>query len=125
VLLGTNSFWEGVDIPGESLSLLILYKLPFMVPTDPIVEAFIEKLDSEGKNSFMHYMVPTALLKYRQGYGRLIRNKTDKGVVLVLDSRIQTKKYGQYFKEILPTKTRAASNPVELYDYIGRWFKGI
>ena len=125
VMLGTSSFWEGVDIPGESLSLLILYKLPFMVPTDPIVEAQIEKLDAEEKNSFMHYMVPTALLKYRQGFGRLIRNKTDKGVVLVLDSRIHTKKYGQYFKEIIPAKTKTAMNDSELYDHIARWFKGI
>ncbi|MBN2460173.1 MAG: DEAD/DEAH box helicase family protein [Candidatus Cloacimonetes bacterium] len=123
VLLGTSSFWEGVDIPGESLSLLILYKLPFMVPTDPVVEAFLEKLKIEGLDSFMHYMLPNALLKYRQGYGRLIRNKTDRGVVIVLDSRIQTKKYGGYFQEIIPSNTVIASSPIEIQDILGQWFR--
>ena len=125
VLFGTNSFWEGIDVPGESLSLLILYKLPFMVPSEPIVEAFIEKLEAEGKNSFLHYMVPNALLKYRQGFGRLIRNKTDRGVVLVFDNRISTKQYGKYFIETVPAKTIITSSPIEIYDYVGRLFKNI
>ena len=122
VLLGTNSFWEGVDVPGESLSFLILYKLPFLVPSEPIIEAYLEKLESEGKNSFMHYMMPNALLKYRQGFGRLIRNKTDKGVVLVLDSRIFTKEYGHFFKDIVPAKTIIPFSDIEIYDYLGKWF---
>jgi predicted DnaQ family exonuclease/DinG family helicase len=122
VLLGTSSFWEGVDIPGEALQLLILYKLPFMVPSEPIVEAFLEKLQMEGKDSFMHYMLPNSILKYRQGFGRLIRNKTDKGVVLVLDNRISTKKYGKYFVEAVPAQTILTSNEIEIYDYLGRWF---
>ena len=123
ILLGTNSFWEGVDIPGESLSLLVLYKLPFMVPSDPIVEAFLEKLQMEGKDSFLHYMLPNALLRYRQGFGRLIRNKTDKGLVLILDSRINSKNYGHYFSEIVPTKTLICRSPEEIMDIIGDWFK--
>ena len=122
VLLGTSSFWEGVDIPGDALSLLILFKLPFLVPTDPIVEAFIEKIEMEGKNSFMHYMMPNALLKYKQGFGRLIRNKTDTGMVIVLDNRIKTKKYGHYFEDIIPAKTHITSSDLELYDHVGRWF---
>ncbi|MDX1314990.1 MAG: helicase C-terminal domain-containing protein, partial [Eudoraea sp.] len=122
VLLGTSSFWEGVDVPGEALQLLILYKLPFMVPSEPIVEAYLEKLQVEGKDSFMHYMLPNALLKYRQGFGRLIRNKTDKGIVLVLDNRISTKKYGKYFIDSIPAQTIATSNDIEVYDYLGRWF---
>lgn len=122
VLLGTSSFWEGVDVPGEALQLLILYKLPFMVPTEPIVEAFLEKLQMEGKDSFMHYMLPNSILKYRQGFGRLIRNKTDKGVVLVLDNRISTKKYGKFFVEAVPAQTLLTSNEIEIYDYLGRWF---
>jgi predicted DnaQ family exonuclease/DinG family helicase len=122
ILLATNSFWEGVDVPGDSLSLLILYKLPFLVPSEPIVEAYIEKLEADGKNSFMHYMVPNALLKYRQGFGRLIRNKTDKGMVIVLDNRIKTKTYGHYFMEIVPSKTIFADTVQSLDDYIGRWF---
>ncbi len=122
VLLGTSSFWEGVDIPGDALQLLILYKLPFMVPSEPIVEAFLEKLQMEGKDSFMYYMLPNSILKYRQGFGRLIRKKTDKGVVLVLDNRISTKKYGKYFIEAVPAQTIITSNDIEVYDYLGRWF---
>ncbi|MDP8202923.1 MAG: helicase C-terminal domain-containing protein [Candidatus Tenebribacter mawsonii] len=123
VLFGTNSFWEGVDVPGESLQLLILYKLPFMVPSEPIVEAYLEKLEAEGKNSFMHYMLPNALLKYRQGFGRLIRHKTDRGVVLVLDNRILTKRYGQYFKDTVPARTFIPQSDIEVYDHLSKWFK--
>lgn len=122
IMLGTNSFWEGVDVQGKSLSLLILYKLPFQVPSDPIVEAYIEKLEKEGKNSFMHYMLPNALLKYRQGFGRLIRSKSDNGIVLILDNRIKSKRYGHYFKEMIPAKTEFMSNDLELYDKISDWF---
>lgn len=125
VLFGTNSFWEGIDVPGESLSLLVLYKLPFMVPSEPIVEAYLEKLAAEGKDSFMHYMLPNALLKYRQGFGRLIRKKTDRGIVLVLDNRIATKKYGQYFKETVASPTVVVKSEIEVFDYLGKWFKEI
>ncbi len=125
VLFGTNSFWEGVDVPGESLSLLILYKLPYMVPSEPIVEAYLEKLASEGKDSFMHYMLPNALLKYRQGFGRLIRKKSDRGIVLVLDNRIATKKYGKYFKDTVPAPTDIVSTDTQVFDYLGKWFKEI
>jgi len=118
VLLGTSSFWEGIDVPGDSLKLLIVYKLPFQVPTEPIIEAYLEKLESQGKNSFMHYSVPNALLKMKQGIGRLIRSKTDKGVILILDNRITKKSYGQYFKEILPTGMYSTSNPVETFDIV-------
>ncbi|RLC51538.1 MAG: DNA polymerase III subunit epsilon, partial [Candidatus Cloacimonadota bacterium] len=123
VLLGTNSFWEGVDVPGESLELLVLHKLPFLVPSEPIVEAYLEKLNAEGKDSFMHYMLPNALLKYRQGFGRLIRNKTDKGVVLVLDNRILTKRYGRFFKDTIPAKTVIPATELEIYDHLAKWFR--
>ncbi len=122
VLLGTSSFWEGVDLPGDALSLLVLYKLPFQVPSEPIVEAFLEKLEKQGKKSFMHYMMPNALLKYRQGFGRLIRSSSDTGVVLTLDNRIATKQYGKYFQEILPLRTSFPQSPLEIYDSIARWF---
>lgn len=125
VLLGTSSFWEGVDVQGESLSLLILYKLPFQVPTDPIVEAFIEKLEKQGKNSFMHYSLPNALLKMRQGFGRLIRSKSDRGVILILDNRIKTKEYGKFFEEILPTRINYVQNPEQTLTNIYNWFKKI
>ncbi len=122
VLLGTSSFWEGVDVQGESLSLLVLYKLPFQVPSDPIVEAYIEKLEKQNKNSFMHYSLPNALLKMRQGFGRLIRSSQDYGVVLILDNRIKTKEYGRYFEEILPTNIRYVQNPEQTLSNIKMWF---
>jgi Rad3-related DNA helicase len=118
VLLGTSSFWEGVDVQGESLELLILYKLPFQVPTEPIVEAYLEKLEKEGKQSFMYYSLPNALLRMRQGIGRLIRSKTDRGVILILDNRISTKDYGRYFREICPTKIYSTKNPTETVDAV-------
>ncbi len=123
VLLGTSSFWEGIDVQGKSLSLLILYKLPFQVPTDPIVEAYLERLKDQGKDSFMHYMLPNALLKYRQGFGRLIRHKTDRGVVMILDKRLETKYYGKFFTQITPTRIRNATNPVEMIDMVSGWFR--
>ncbi|MDD4224352.1 MAG: helicase C-terminal domain-containing protein [Candidatus Cloacimonetes bacterium] len=122
VLLGTNSFWEGVDIQGESLSLLILFKLPFLVPSEPLVEALIDKLDREQKDSFMHYMLPNALLRLRQGFGRLIRSKSDRGIVLIMDSRVSNKKYGHYFKEVLPAKSLEMRNELELLSEVSRFF---
>lgn len=122
VLLGTSSFWEGVDIQGESLSLLILYKIPFQVPSDPLVEAYIDKLEREQKDSFMHYMLPNALLRLRQGFGRLIRSKTDRGIVLIMDSRVSRKRYGSYFKEILPGKHLELKDEIQLITEITKFF---
>lgn len=125
VLLGTSSFWEGVDVQGESLSLLILYKIPFQVPSEPLVEAYIDKLEREQKDSFMHYMLPNALLKLRQGFGRLIRSKTDRGIVLIMDSRVSKKRYGSYFKEILPGKHLELKDELQLINEITRFFSQI
>lgn len=123
VLLGTSSFWEGVDVQGESLSLLILYKIPFQVPSEPLVEAYIDKLERERKDSFMHYMLPNALLRIRQGFGRLIRSKSDRGLVLILDSRVSKKQYGTFFKEILPGKHLDLNSDIQLLDEITRFFE--
>ena len=101
VLLGTRSFWEGVDVPGEALSVLVITKLPFDVPSDPIVEARSESFD----DPFNEYMLPEAILRFRQGFGRLIRTQTDRGVVVVLDKRLTTKQYGRLFLESLPGPT--------------------
>ncbi len=98
VLLGTASFWQGIDIPGEALECVVIAKLPFAVPDDPIIEARMERL----KNPFFEFQVPQATLLFRQGFGRLIRTKTDRGAVAVLDSRIMTKNYGKWFLRSIP-----------------------
>ncbi len=98
VLLGTASFWQGIDIPGEALQCVVIAKLPFAVPDDPIIEARMERL----KNPFFEFQVPQATLLFRQGFGRLIRTKTDRGAVAVLDSRIKTKNYGKWFLRSIP-----------------------
>ncbi len=103
VLFGTDSFWEGVDVKGEKLSSVIMVKLPFKVPSEPIVEAIIENLTKEGKNAFMEYQIPESIIKFKQGVGRLIRSKDDRGIVTILDNRLVSKKYGRLFLDSLPT----------------------
>lgn len=102
VLLATASFWEGVDVVGDSLSSLVITRLPFSVPDDPVMEARLEKMRAEGKNPFYHYQLPQAVLKFKQGFGRLIRSSRDQGVVLVLDKRICRRRYGTVFMQSLP-----------------------
>jgi len=102
VLFGTDSFWEGVDVAGDALQCVILPKLPFRVPTEPILEARAEAIEAAGGNAFMQYSVPQAVIKFRQGFGRLIRRRTDRGVVLLLDRRLLTKQYGRVFLNSLP-----------------------
>lgn len=104
VLLGTDSFWEGVDVKGDKLSSVVIVKLPFKVPNDPITEAIIEKYEEQGKNSFLEYQIPESVIKFKQGIGRLIRSKEDRGVITILDNRIVTKRYGKYFIKSIPTK---------------------
>lgn len=102
VLFGTSSFWEGVDVPGDALSAVIVVRLPFASPENPVFKAKAEKIAQEGKNAFQEYALPEAILRMRQGFGRLIRSSKDKGAFIVLDRRIETKSYGRQFIQALP-----------------------
>ena len=102
VLFGTDSFWTGVDVPGESLSNVIVTRLPFEVPDHPLVESRFESIRERGGNPFYEYSVPVAILKLRQGVGRLIRTRSDSGMVVILDPRVATKRYGMRFLKSLP-----------------------
>jgi ATP-dependent DNA helicase DinG len=102
VLFGLDSFWSGVDVPGEALQQVIITRLPFSVPTHPLVQARLERISGEGGNAFLDYVLPEAILRLRQGIGRLIRSETDIGMVSILDSRILQKTYGRAFFSSLP-----------------------
>jgi len=118
VLLGTHSFWEGVDVVGETLSCLVLARLPFAVFTDPVIEARCERLEAQGKNPFINYSIPHAVIRFRQGFGRLIRHRSDRGVIIIADRRIVSKFYGQYFRDAMPTDLQVCHDPITFLDEI-------
>lgn len=114
ILLGTDSFWEGVDVPGRALRALLLCKLPFKVPSEPVTAARLERLAERGEDGFMGYLMPHAALKLKQGFGRLIRSRSDVGVVLLLDSRVLTKRYGRLLLSGLPRADRVEGRWAEV-----------
>lgn len=122
VLLGTDSFWEGVDVPGDALEIVILVKLPFAVPSEPIIQAQVEKLEEAGRNSFLEFIVPEAVIKFRQGFGRLIRSAEDYGAVVVLDQRVVSTRYGRLFLESLPAAHTIFNDADQLIEGVTRWF---
>lgn len=103
VLLATDSFWEGVDVPGDALKCVIIVKLPFAVPSDPLHQAYIETMKKDGKNPFLEYSVPQAIIQFKQGFGRLLRSQQDRGCIVCLDHRLLSRSYGKIFLNSLPT----------------------
>ncbi len=122
MLLGTATFWEGVDFPGRDLEILVVTKLPFLVPNDPWVEARCEKVAASGENPFTKFMVRDAVLRLRQGFGRLIRRMGDRGVVIILDNRLHTKNYGVTFLSALPAVPTSFGDTDDMIERIDDFF---
>jgi ATP-dependent DNA helicase DinG len=123
VLFGTDSFWEGVDVPGRALEQVIITRLPFKVPTEPVLEARAEAIEAQGGDAFMDYTVPQAVIKFKQGFGRLIRHRDDRGVVLILDTRVVKKGYGRIFLRSLPAARTLAAPTVEVLEAMRSFFR--
>ncbi len=122
VLLGASSFWEGIDIPGDALSCVILVKLPFGPPNRPLIAARSEYLEAQGRNPFYEFLLPEAVLRFKQGFGRLIRSKSDRGLVILCDGRVIHKRYGRHFLSSLPVKTHIRTSRSQILDKIDLWF---
>jgi ATP-dependent DNA helicase DinG len=123
VLFATDSFWEGVDVSGSALSNVIITKLPFSVPDDPVVEARQEEIAAKGGNAFMQYIVPQAVIKFRQGFGRLIRTRTDRGSIMVFDRRVIEKGYGREFIGSLPEGTVVRGQSDAVFGRVAEFFE--
>ncbi|WP_174613579.1 ATP-dependent DNA helicase DinG [Virgibacillus ihumii] len=122
ILLGTSSFWEGVDIPGNDLSCLMIVRLPFQPPNHPIYEAKSQRLKDEGKNAFFELALPNAVIRFKQGFGRLIRSASDRGIVFVCDARIVKSRYGKFFTKSIPSVPISYDSTDKLLDKAEKWF---
>ena len=119
VLFGTSSFWQGIDVQGEQLSCVIIDRLPFAVPSDPVIQARVKAIENSGGSGFFDYQVPKAAIALKQGFGRLIRSTTDRGVLVMLDRRIQHVNYGRIFVESLPPY-RITNEIADVQRFMGR-----
>ncbi len=124
VLFGTDSFWEGVDVQGDALELVVITRLPFRVPNEPVVEARVEAIERRGGNPFLEYSVPQAAIKFKQGFGRLIRSKTDHGAVFILDKRVVEKFYGRTFLRSLPRCQTISGPRKQVFEEMAEFFAG-
>jgi ATP-dependent DNA helicase DinG len=122
VLFGADSFWEGVSIKGDQLRMVIIPRLPFRVPTDPVEQARHEHMQALGKNPFREYSLPQACLRFRQGFGRLIRTQTDRGAVVIMDSRINSMWYGKTFLRSLPELKLVKGNSEQVLQELRHFF---
>ena len=123
ILFGTDSFWEGIDVPGDALQLLLIPKLPFDVPSEPLVAARMDEIKKRGGNAFFEYSVPEAIMKFRQGFGRLIRGKDDFGVVVATDNRLSKMAYGKQFLNSLPVKAEIFKSKETMFEAMDEWFQ--
>ncbi len=123
VLFGTDSFWEGVDVAGDALRCVVIVKLPFKVPTEPIIQARTEAILEKGGDPFIDYTVPHAVVKFKQGFGRLIRNRWDRGCIVCLDTRLVTKRYGEYFLNSLPQCEKVFVNGELLWPKMAEFYR--
>jgi ATP-dependent DNA helicase DinG len=122
ILLGTSSFWEGVDIPGDDLSCLMIVRLPFQPPNHPVYEAKSIEMKKNGENAFYELALPNAVIRFKQGFGRLIRSTNDRGIVFVCDARIIKSRYGNYFTESIPAVPIAYDSTANLMEKASDWF---
>ena len=123
VLFGTDSFWEGVDVAGDALRCVIIVKLPFKVPSEPIIQARTEAILEKGGDPFTEFSVPHAIVKFKQGFGRLIRQKTDRGCIICLDTRLVQKSYGKLFLNSLPDCQKAFMNGASLWPRVEEFYR--
>ena len=125
ILFGTDSFWEGVDVPGRSLEQVVIARLPFKVPTEPVLEARAQAIEQRGGDAFMEYTVPQAVIRFKQGFGRLIRHRHDRGVVLILDNRVVKKGYGRMFLRSLPPARTVQGPSGMVFSEINGFFRAL